>query len=295
MGRYLGEYLRKDWESRLLEDKGARCVRYFGHWSKEPRKKGGGKGTPPHKSRFGWLTPRASVWREMVKQTVIVLNHNGAKITEQNIKDVIGPRWAWKMAKLFPAVAFIDGDWQSNPVQGEIAKHNADVRFNWVAGGGDPARQCWWYVTEITLDHLRPSPKWKKENEELELAKECEAMIERVLKSWRNFGGRNKKKYAYCERSRNYSRRIGPRKRRSGQWTQEVSTVRTGWHLSLRLRRQSIASGIDYFRRHQYNKVSRQSGRVRIIRQPGVGGKFPRQDHRLTAREGCLIGSLYRV
>ena len=158
MGRYLGEYLRKDWESRLLEDKGARCVRYFGHWSKEPRKKGGGKGTPPHKSRFGWLTPRASVWREMVKQTVIVLNHNGAKITEQNIKDVIGPRWAWKMAKLFPAVAFIDGDWQSNPVQGEIAKHNADVRFNWVAGGGDPARQCWWYVTEITLDHLRPSP-----------------------------------------------------------------------------------------------------------------------------------------
>jgi hypothetical protein len=55
------------------------------------------------------------------------------------------------------------------------------VRFDWVAGGGDPARQCWWYVTEITLDHLRPSPKWKKENEELELAKECEAMIERGL------------------------------------------------------------------------------------------------------------------
>jgi len=40
---------------------------------------------------------------------------------------------------------------------------------------------------EITLDHLPPSLKlradepWKKENEELELAKECEAMIERGL------------------------------------------------------------------------------------------------------------------
>jgi hypothetical protein len=157
LGRYLGEYLRKDWESRLPEDKGARCVRYFGHWSKEPRKKGSGKGTPPHKSRFGWLTPRACAWREMVKQIVIVLNHYGAKITEQNMKDVIGPRWAWKMAKLFPAVGFIDGDWQPNPVQSEIVKHNADVRFAWVAGGGDPARHCWWYVTEITLDHLRPT------------------------------------------------------------------------------------------------------------------------------------------
>jgi hypothetical protein len=36
-------------------------------------------------------------------------------------------------------------------------------------------------VTEITLDHLRPSPKWIKQNEELELAEECEAIIERGL------------------------------------------------------------------------------------------------------------------
>ena len=52
-----------------------------------------------------------------------------------------------------------------------------------MAGGGDPARHCWWYVTEVTLDHLRPSPKWIKENEELEPAKKCEAMIERGLEN----------------------------------------------------------------------------------------------------------------
>jgi hypothetical protein len=46
----------------------------------------------PDKGRFGGLTPRACVWREMVKQTVILPNHNGAKITEQNIKEVFGPR-----------------------------------------------------------------------------------------------------------------------------------------------------------------------------------------------------------
>ena len=40
LGRYLGEYLRKDWEHRLREDKGARCVRYFGHWSTDGRARG---------------------------------------------------------------------------------------------------------------------------------------------------------------------------------------------------------------------------------------------------------------
>jgi hypothetical protein len=40
LGRYLGEYLRKDWNCRLAEDKGARCVRYFGHWSTRNRETG---------------------------------------------------------------------------------------------------------------------------------------------------------------------------------------------------------------------------------------------------------------
>ena len=55
------------------------------------------------------------------------------------------------------------------------------MRVDWLSGGGDPAQEWWWHVTELTLDHFRPSPKWKNENEELELAKDCEAMIERGL------------------------------------------------------------------------------------------------------------------
>jgi len=53
----------------------------------------------------------------------------------------------------------------------------------WLAGGGDVARQYWWRVTEITLDHLRPSPEWKKEMEELALAKSGEAATRRGLKA----------------------------------------------------------------------------------------------------------------
>jgi hypothetical protein len=47
----------------------------------------------------------------------------------------------------------------------------------WLSGGGEPSRSCWWHVTEITLDHLRPSPEWKKQGDELKLAKDCEAAI----------------------------------------------------------------------------------------------------------------------
>jgi hypothetical protein len=182
LGRYLGAYLRKDWDSRLPEDKGARCVRYFGHWSQEPRRKGGRKAAPPNNGRFGWLTPRARAWREMVKQVVIVLNHKGAKLNEQNIKELLGRRWAWKMGKLIKTVAFVEGEWQEKAIREAIAEHNEKVQVAWIAGGGDPERKFWWHVTEITLDHLRPSPEWKKQNEQLELAKECEALMRRGLK-----------------------------------------------------------------------------------------------------------------
>jgi len=54
-GRYLDEYLSKDWEHRLPEDKGARCVRYFGHWAKGQRAAGERRAVPPNSSRFGWV------------------------------------------------------------------------------------------------------------------------------------------------------------------------------------------------------------------------------------------------
>ena len=36
---------------------------------------------------------------------------------------------------------------------------------------------------QITLDHLRPSPEWKKQVDELQLAKECEAEIRKGIKA----------------------------------------------------------------------------------------------------------------
>jgi hypothetical protein len=55
------------------------------------------------------------------------------------------------------------------------------VQVRWLSGGGDPARSFWWHVTELTLDHLRPSPVWKKRMDELQLAKESEAIMQRGL------------------------------------------------------------------------------------------------------------------
>jgi hypothetical protein len=81
-----------------------------------------------------------------------------------------------------PALAFLGGEWQDSVIQEGIAMHNSDVRLNWLLSGGDATRQWWWHVTELTLDNFRPSPKRKQENEELQLAKDGEAVIERGLK-----------------------------------------------------------------------------------------------------------------
>jgi len=87
--------------------------------------------------------------------------------------------WAWKMGKLFQAVWFVEDDWQDKATREAIASENLKVNVRWINSGGDLARQFWWHVTEITLDHLRPSPEWKKAMEELELAKNCEAATRR--------------------------------------------------------------------------------------------------------------------
>ena len=181
LGRYLGEYLSKDWKQRLPEDKGARCVRYFGHWSKTKRKRGEKPKAPPFKAVFGWMTPRARAWREMIKQVVMVLKFKGVKITEQNMKDIAGPKWAWKMGKLFEAVRFEAEHLTDKELRVAIEEHNFKVEVRWLSGGGDPSRSSWWHVTEINLYHLRPSPEWIKQGEELQLAKECEAIIRKRL------------------------------------------------------------------------------------------------------------------
>ncbi len=76
-------------------------------------------------------------------------------------------------------VHFVVGDWEDNVIQNDIANHNYDVRLSWLSDGGDPARERWWHVTEVTLDHFRPSPKWIREGENLERARDCEAVADR--------------------------------------------------------------------------------------------------------------------
>jgi hypothetical protein len=74
------------------------------------------------------------------------------------------------------------GHWQAEVVQQAILQHNLDVQTRWLKAGGDPLRSCWWHVTEITADHLRPSPEWMRQMAELELAKKCEAEIRNGLR-----------------------------------------------------------------------------------------------------------------
>jgi hypothetical protein len=83
-----------------------------------------------------------------------------------------------QLPKLFPC-GFVVGEWQDNAVQTEMEDHNSRARLSRLSGGGEAGREYWWHVTEVTLDHLRPSPKWIKESEELAFAKECEAIAAR--------------------------------------------------------------------------------------------------------------------
>jgi hypothetical protein len=182
LGRYLGAYLSKDWQHRLPEDKGARCVRYFGHWSTTVMVKKEDRKGPPYSCRFGWMTPRARAWREMLKQVVMVFRYKGLKITEQNMKEIAGPKWAWKMGKLFEAVRFEAEHLTDKELRLAIEEHNFKVEVRWLSGGGDPSRSSWWHVTELNLDHVRPSPEWKKAGDELQLAKDCEAAIRKGLR-----------------------------------------------------------------------------------------------------------------
>src|SRR5208337_4043296 len=109
--------------------------------------------------------------------TVRVLRNKGTEITQENIKEILGPHWTWKMVKLFGHVRFEPGEWQDAALRLAIEEHNGNVKALWLKVGGDPNRDCWRQVTEITLDHLRPSPEWKQRMAELDLVKEVEGKI----------------------------------------------------------------------------------------------------------------------
>jgi len=83
------------------------------------------------------------------------LNYKGATITEQNIKDVVGPKWAWRIGKLAPFVWFVDDDWQAADLRDGVLMHNREAAARHRLAFGEKARACWWHVTELTLEHLR--------------------------------------------------------------------------------------------------------------------------------------------
>ncbi len=110
------------------------------------------------------------------------MRYKGTDISEANIKEIIGNKWAWRMGKLFEVVQFETEHVADAATREAIAEHNFKVEVRWLSGGGTSGRSCWWHVTEVTLDHLRPSPEWKKEGEVLQLVKEAEAAIRRGLR-----------------------------------------------------------------------------------------------------------------
>ena len=66
---------------------------------------------------------------------------------------------------------------QTKELQAAIAEHNAKVKALWLGCGYNPLDDCWWHITEMTLDYFRPSPIWQKQMRELQMAKECEEAI----------------------------------------------------------------------------------------------------------------------
>src|SRR5665213_1956830 len=114
------------------------------------------------------------------------------------------------MGKLFQAVWCVEDDWQDKATREAIGEHNLKVHSLWLAVGGDPARKFCWHVTEITLDHLWPSPQWKRAMEELQFAKGCETAIRRGLKE-------------LAERRRRRRKSIGCFGRHSKRWPLALS------------------------------------------------------------------------
>ena len=68
---------------------------------------------------------------------------------------MVGPKWAWRIAKLCKFVWFVDDDWQDRDLRDGVLMHNREVASVHVAAFGETVRACWWHVTELTLEHLR--------------------------------------------------------------------------------------------------------------------------------------------
>lgn len=130
VGRYVAKYVGKTWEARRPEDKGARLVRYFGHWHKEERKEGGKARSPRWSAKHGTLTPQARAWRECCKQ--IQLRTEG-RFSPETAREFAGRWWAIHATRRIKVTVFLGAEQLPakafNPDLAKgLAKHNEEAR-----------------------------------------------------------------------------------------------------------------------------------------------------------------------
>ena len=171
MGRYVAKYLGKSWEERTADDKGGRCVRYFGKWDRQGAKVG-----PPMSARHGSVTPRACAWRQCMKQIQWVTAFHGLELNEQNIKEHNGPRWAWRATRQIQRHKFFVRSSGSEVERQGMASHNEESETeahignstldSWIAGPveeGDDYIVCRsrWANRRDLREHLAREHAWQ--------------------------------------------------------------------------------------------------------------------------------------
>lgn len=122
IGTYVGKYIGKGWNERTSDDKGARCVRYFGQW-----KKNGLPSKPPFGIRFCSCSARAGAWRAAMKQVQLLTKLHGVELNAQNIRDWHGTKWAWRVTQKLRALQFFLPGREHPLFLSGLEKHNAEA------------------------------------------------------------------------------------------------------------------------------------------------------------------------
>lgn len=151
LGGYMAKYLKKDWANRLPEDRGARCLRYFGHWDAAPRAEGTRRKAPPWGSRFGWLGEGGRGWREKMRQLAMVSKLQGAPLTPDSIAHELGPRWCFKLMQIFPWVRFMELSTRHPEALAAIQAHNKSIDTFLAQRGLDPGAGLSLQVAELSV------------------------------------------------------------------------------------------------------------------------------------------------
>jgi len=145
-GKYIAKYIQKSFENREERDKGARFVRYFGHWCKREREPGERMMRPPMSGNHGLCSPAATAWRVRMKQIAAAWNvwieevgQAGSRFMDEvNVKVTHGPRWAWSFTKRMRNFVWVE----AGRVKEAIAEFNRET-VELAAAVGRAVRNAW--------------------------------------------------------------------------------------------------------------------------------------------------------